>query len=51
MKRLRVLLCALFAALGCMGCASEGGKSQWDDFWKDVRGDDMEMKSDFSAFK
>jgi len=51
MMRLCVLLCALFAALGCMGCASDGKKSQWDDFWTDVRGDNMEMKSDFSAFK
>jgi hypothetical protein len=51
MKRLGVLLCALFVALAFSGCASDGKKGQWDDFWKDVRGDNMEMKSDFSAFK
>ena len=51
MKRLCVLLCALFAGLGCAGCASDGKQGSWDDFWKDVRGDNMEMKNDFSAFK
>jgi len=51
MKRLCVLLCALIGAFAISGCASEGTKGQWDDFWKDVRGDNMEMKSDFSAFK
>jgi outer membrane murein-binding lipoprotein Lpp len=51
MKRLCVLLCALLGALTLSGCASEGKPGQWDDFWKDVRGDNMQMKSDFSAFK
>ncbi len=46
MKRLRVLLCALCCALGC---ASEGSKGQWDEFWKDVRGDNMRMRNDLSA--
>jgi hypothetical protein len=26
------------------GCASD--KGQWDEFWKDVRGDNMKMMSD-----
>ena len=51
MTRLSVLLCALCVALGLSGCASDGKASPWDDFWKDLRGDNMEMKSDFSAFK
>jgi hypothetical protein len=52
MKRLRVFLCALFAlSFACAGCASEGGKAQWDDFWKDVRGDNMQMRDDVSQFK
>jgi len=41
MKRLGVLLCAL---LFCLGCGSDGEKSQWDDALKDLRGDNMEMK-------
>ncbi len=45
MKRLRVLLCALL--LSGLGCASERG--QWDEFWKDLRGDNMRMRSDFSG--
>jgi hypothetical protein len=40
MRRLCVLVFALF--LG--GCAAPGQKSQWDDFWKDLRGDNMEMR-------
>ncbi len=42
MKRLIVLCLLLLAA----GCASEGSKSQWDEFFKDLRGDNMKMKSD-----
>jgi hypothetical protein len=44
MKRLCVLLCAL---LPVAGCASD--KGEWDEFWKDLRGDNMKMRSDFSA--
>jgi hypothetical protein len=44
MKRLRVLLCALL--LAGAGCASNG---QWDEFWKDLRGDNMKMRNDFST--
>jgi hypothetical protein len=50
MKRLCVLRCALIGAVAFCGCASEGHKGQWDDFWKDVRGDNMQMKTDFSAY-
>jgi hypothetical protein len=46
MKRLCVLLAVLFVGLGC---ASEADKSQWDAFWKDARGDNMRMRSDFSG--
>src|SRR5262249_42863331 len=49
MRRLRVLLCALL--FGLTGCASDGSKGQWDEFWKDVRGDNMKMRGDFSALK
>jgi hypothetical protein len=41
MRRLCVLVCALFLAAGC---AAPGEKSQWDDFWKDLRGDNMQMR-------
>ncbi len=44
MKRLCVLLCAL---LFCMGCSADGQKGQWDEVWKDLRGDNMKMRSDF----
>lgn len=45
MKRLCVLLCALLVAAA--GCASDTG--EWDEFWKDLRGDNMKMRSDFSG--
>jgi hypothetical protein len=45
MMRLRLLGFALFLGLGC-GCASDGDKGQWDEFWKDVRGDNMKMSTD-----
>jgi uncharacterized protein YcfL len=48
MKRLCVLLCALFVLAGC---ASDSDKSQWDAALKDLRGDNMKMRSDFSAAK
>ena len=42
-------LCALLALLvSCAGCAGEGSQAQWDEFWKDVRGDNMKMRSNFS---
>lgn len=44
MKRLCVLLCALLLT---PGCASDG--HQWDEFWKDLRGDNMQMRGDSSG--
>jgi hypothetical protein len=43
--------CCVFALifLACLGCASDGDKGQWDEFWKDLRGDNMQMRSDGSA--
>jgi len=40
MKRLCVLLCAVFF---CLGCAAED-QGKWDEFWKDARGDNMQMR-------
>jgi hypothetical protein len=48
MKRLWVLLCAL---LVLAGCASDSDRKQWDEALKDLRGDNMKMRSDFSAAK
>jgi hypothetical protein len=45
MKRLYLVVCALCLGLGC---ASEGGQGQWDEFWKDVRGENMQMRGGFS---
>jgi hypothetical protein len=44
MKRFRWLCCALFF---CLGCASDGSNGEWDEFWKDLRGDNMKMRLDF----
>jgi hypothetical protein len=41
MKRLYILV---FIVVLAGGCAAPGEKSQWDDFWKDLRGDNMEMR-------
>ncbi len=41
MRRLWVFAFALFLGVGC---AAEGEKSQWDEFKKDLRGDNMEMR-------
>jgi len=46
MKRLCVLLCAMCC---CAGCA--GDKGQWDEFWKDLRGDNMQMRGDFTGVR
>jgi len=48
MKWRSLLFCALSF---CLGCASEGETGKWDDFWKDLRGDNMQMKSDFTRTK
>jgi hypothetical protein len=45
MKRLYLLVCALCLALGC---ASEDSKAQWNEVWKDARGDNMQMRGGFS---
>lgn len=31
-----------------LGCSADGDKGQWDEFWKDLRGDNMQMRSNFS---
>jgi len=36
------VLCVLFF---CWGCASDSDKGQWDEFWKDLRGDNMKMRT------
>jgi hypothetical protein len=46
MKRLAVLCWVL---LFCPGCASDGDKGQWAEFWKDVRGDNMQMRNSFAG--
>jgi hypothetical protein len=46
MRRLCILLCALFFFAGC---ASDGEKGSWDEFWKDLRGDNMKMRNNFSG--
>jgi hypothetical protein len=48
MRRLCVLLCALILA---PGCASEGDKAQWEEVWKDLRGENMEMGRRMPEFK
>ena len=46
MKRLCVLLCALVI---CGGCMSDSDKKQWDEVWKDARGDNMQMRNNFAT--
>lgn len=46
MGRLLVLLCALVLL---SGCAADG--HQWDEFWKDLRGENMEMRMKTPALK
>jgi hypothetical protein len=40
MKRLCLLFCVLLGS----GCASDADKAQWAAFWKDLRGENMEMR-------
>jgi hypothetical protein len=42
MGRPVLLVCAL---LGCLGCAAEGPNGDWDEFKRDLRGDNMQMHS------
>jgi hypothetical protein len=46
MKRVCAVCVACVLLLG-LGCASD--KGQWDEFWKDVRGDNMQMQSNLTA--
>jgi hypothetical protein len=46
MSRLLLLILPLLLALGC---ATDGEKSQWDEVLKDLRGDNMEMRSGWGA--
>jgi hypothetical protein len=48
MKRFCVLVSVVFFALGC---ASDADKSQWDAFWKDLRGENMQMKGSLSGMQ
>jgi hypothetical protein len=48
MKRLCLLLCAVFL---CLGCASDADKAQWEEVWKDMRGDNMKMRNNFTVTK
>jgi hypothetical protein len=43
MMRVSAFVVVLFIAAGC---ATEGDKAQWNEFWKDLRGDNMQMQSD-----
>jgi hypothetical protein len=49
MKRWYLLVvCTLFF---CLGCATDADKAQWNEALKDLRGDNMQMKSDFGGMK
>ena len=41
----------LFVMIGLAGCAAEGQKGPWDEFWKDLRGDNMKMRNDLPGMK
>lgn len=43
-------LCVLAVALLCgFGCATEDDRRQWNEAWRDLRGDNMQMTSDGAA--
>jgi hypothetical protein len=44
MLRKLVLAAALLALGLSLGCASDGDKDPWGPFWKDLRGDNMQMR-------
>lgn len=46
MRRWRVLGFGLALVLGC---SSDGQKDQWEEFYKDLRGDNMKMQWDNPA--
>jgi hypothetical protein len=43
MMRLSAFVVVFFIAAGC---ATEGDRAQWNEAWKDLRGDNMQMQSD-----
>jgi hypothetical protein len=45
----RTILALLAFAWLILGCATEDDKRQWDEAMKDLRGDNMEMRNDFST--
>jgi hypothetical protein len=48
--RARALALALALVLGCgLGCAADGDKGSWDEVWKDLQGDNMQMRSSGAA--
>jgi hypothetical protein len=48
MKLFAVLACALFF---CGGCSGLFQGPEWDEAWKDARGDNMRMRNDFQIGK
>jgi hypothetical protein len=45
MKRCWLLIGVLTLATGCV---ADGKNGSWDEVWKDLRGDNMQMRSSFS---
>ncbi len=45
MARLCLFVCVLAFTLA--GCVGDANKAQWDEFCKDLRGDNMKMRSDY----
>ena len=43
MLRISAVVAMLFIAAGC---ATEGDRAQWNEVWKDLRGDNLQMQSD-----
>jgi hypothetical protein len=46
LKHLCVLVCALLFGVGC---ASDGDRAKGDDALKDLRGDNMQMRNNYSG--
>jgi hypothetical protein len=46
MRRLCVLA---FVLLLGFGCAADGDKGSWDEVFKDLRGDNMQMRNNFGG--
>jgi hypothetical protein len=44
-KAMMRLVAAIFVGC-CLGCVIEANRGQWDEVWKDARGDNMRMMSD-----